>query len=137
MTTLKGILGVIRTNKDFRDLSGQYHLIGNVSTLLEKNFAVPLMFVVHGYKEGSLQIQAEWYVDDKKKIFDYNILDGYTALKFINHSEPSAIRITESFDYCRPGSLQCSEFNSRVTLDNYQIKLLVGGPVGTIVYAKK
>jgi hypothetical protein len=137
MTTLKGSLGVIRTNKDFRDLSGQYHLIGNVSTILEKNFAVPPVFVVHGDNEGRLKIQAEWYVDGEKKAINYDFLEGQTALNFINHDEPSAIRLSTSFDYCSPGSLNCSKIESRVTLGNDQIKLHLRGPDGITVYAKK
>jgi hypothetical protein len=137
MTKLKVILGVIRTNTNFRDLSGEYHLTENVSTLLKKNFAVPLMFVVDGNNTGSLNIQAEWYVDGKKNNIDYGFSEGQVALNFINHNETGALQIKRSFNYCNPGKLQCMKFISRITLDNNQIKIHVGGPVGIIVYAKK
>ena len=138
LTTLKGKLGVIRTNTDLRDLSGQYYLLTeNVSSLLKKNFAVPPVFIVRGDNKGNLYIQAEWYVDGKKSEISNSFLGGQTSLNFINQNEPSAIHVTRSFNYCNPKMLQCMKFNSRITLDDYQIKLHVRGQVGTIVYVKK
>ena len=98
LTTIKGLVGLIRTNGDFRDLTGIYRI--NKAQGQLNNVYGPQEIRVAGSNQGVLLIMGEWKTPDNiNKKIDLKFTDKETALRFINHKESNAIKIAQLFRY--------------------------------------
>jgi hypothetical protein len=127
----------IRTNTNFSDLSGEYHLTEDATLLLKDyNLTLPQRIKVNGGNTGQLTIYSEWYSYSRKRKIDITFQDVVSALDFINEKPSNIIYL--SFEYCKVDDLDdtCIKSKNQITLDDNVIKIHMGDTRPPIIYTR-